>query len=404
MYGLLQYLQDGVHHITTTVSQENYNKIKNFKWVDGHLYPAKVICVHESPEFLEVISKSLRGIVPRVELENAAIINTFDLDSDDSIKDAHMRSMKTVMYQVLIWTMNPIIIFTANRNGFKPSKFQDEQTLVVESVPVQVDVSIPETVEVEEHFRSVEDFTLDSDIYTRSKDRRKILETIRRNGDYMHNTYEEYNSGTLLVSRRPKADRIHLADDITSCSECDTNESSVPDSDEDEDYLNSRNQITQRRLSSNTLNMDTDMEQIKTVDTTLGHSSNVHLEDSVSKTTKNKRKHISGCTRFFVPKKSWSPEEKEIVEKAFSDCFVNGKLTSHKRVESFISSNSGLKLRSPQSVRLYIRNQLVKRKSTTPVGPNPTFMEKYPDSQSKTIHSIRTAIVNERKRRENDMG
>ncbi|KAF5272876.1 hypothetical protein FQR65_LT17302 [Abscondita terminalis] len=53
-----------------------------------------------------------------------------------------------------------------------------------------------------------------------SKDRRKILETIRRNGDYMHNTYEEFNSGTVFVARRLKVDTTHPAKDITSCPEC----------------------------------------------------------------------------------------------------------------------------------------------------------------------------------------
>ncbi|KAF5277509.1 hypothetical protein FQR65_LT15982 [Abscondita terminalis] len=50
-------------------------------------------------------------------------------------------------------------------------------------------------------------------------ERRKIIETIRRKGDYIHNTYQEHNTGRLLIARRSSTSTC-LRSDITTCPEC----------------------------------------------------------------------------------------------------------------------------------------------------------------------------------------
>ncbi|KAF5277579.1 hypothetical protein FQR65_LT15956 [Abscondita terminalis] len=52
-----------------------------------------------------------------------------------------------------------------------------------------------------------------------SKDRKRIIEAIRRQGDFEHNTHREYNTGTLMVSRRSKLTSSRNVS-IVTCPEC----------------------------------------------------------------------------------------------------------------------------------------------------------------------------------------
>ncbi|XP_074106559.1 uncharacterized protein LOC141532218 [Cotesia typhae] len=52
-----------------------------------------------------------------------------------------------------------------------------------------------------------------------TKERKKLLEILRDNGRYMHNTNPDYNTGKLLVSRRPRSEK-KVASDYTTCAKC----------------------------------------------------------------------------------------------------------------------------------------------------------------------------------------
>ncbi|XP_074102466.1 uncharacterized protein LOC141529696 isoform X1 [Cotesia typhae] len=52
-----------------------------------------------------------------------------------------------------------------------------------------------------------------------TKERKKLIEIYRDNGRAMHNTHPDYNTGLLLVSRRPKLDN-KPANDYTTCPKC----------------------------------------------------------------------------------------------------------------------------------------------------------------------------------------
>ncbi|KAF5276975.1 hypothetical protein FQR65_LT16099 [Abscondita terminalis] len=51
-------------------------------------------------------------------------------------------------------------------------------------------------------------------------ERKRILETIRRNGDYLHNKSLEYNTGKILIARRPKSGGSVPAESILTCPSC----------------------------------------------------------------------------------------------------------------------------------------------------------------------------------------
>ncbi|OXU18597.1 hypothetical protein TSAR_015873 [Trichomalopsis sarcophagae] len=53
-----------------------------------------------------------------------------------------------------------------------------------------------------------------------SSERNKIIEIIRTRGDFLHNSQERYNSGALIVSRRPNEKRQKDADSYSSCPQC----------------------------------------------------------------------------------------------------------------------------------------------------------------------------------------
>lgn len=53
-----------------------------------------------------------------------------------------------------------------------------------------------------------------------SCERKKIIDIIRIRGDYLHNHEPMYNTGTLIVSRRPNEARQKEADKFTACDYC----------------------------------------------------------------------------------------------------------------------------------------------------------------------------------------
>ncbi|XP_063993690.1 uncharacterized protein LOC135171231 isoform X2 [Diachasmimorpha longicaudata] len=54
----------------------------------------------------------------------------------------------------------------------------------------------------------------------KSKERQQIIATIRKNGDYLHNTDKRYNTGKLLVTRRPNIRMKKTAEDYITCGNC----------------------------------------------------------------------------------------------------------------------------------------------------------------------------------------
>ncbi|KAF5276617.1 hypothetical protein FQR65_LT16264 [Abscondita terminalis] len=54
----------------------------------------------------------------------------------------------------------------------------------------------------------------------RNRERKRIIETIRRRGDFQHNVSAEYNSGELLVARRSHSDFLRSGKDYLPCPYC----------------------------------------------------------------------------------------------------------------------------------------------------------------------------------------
>lgn len=51
-------------------------------------------------------------------------------------------------------------------------------------------------------------------------ERRRIIDTIRRNGNFLFNTNTEFNNGELLVCRRPNQKMLRRAQDFQACINC----------------------------------------------------------------------------------------------------------------------------------------------------------------------------------------
>lgn len=51
-------------------------------------------------------------------------------------------------------------------------------------------------------------------------ERKRIIETIRRNGNFINNTNSNVNQGELIVCRRPRKDKLKSAKDYTACAKC----------------------------------------------------------------------------------------------------------------------------------------------------------------------------------------
>ncbi|XP_029158730.1 uncharacterized protein LOC114931007 [Nylanderia fulva] len=58
------------------------------------------------------------------------------------------------------------------------------------------------------------------DLCPNNLERKKIIETIRRNGNFIYNTNSNINEGKLLVCRRPRKDKQKSAKDYTACAKC----------------------------------------------------------------------------------------------------------------------------------------------------------------------------------------
>lgn len=56
--------------------------------------------------------------------------------------------------------------------------------------------------------------------FTASKERSKLLETVRRRGNFMFNTNNEYNDGNLIVCRRPQSTKNRSVEHFIPCSNC----------------------------------------------------------------------------------------------------------------------------------------------------------------------------------------
>jgi len=58
------------------------------------------------------------------------------------------------------------------------------------------------------------------DLKPRNLERKRIIETLRRNGNFIHNTNSNVNNGKLVVCRRPRKDSKKTAKDYTACGKC----------------------------------------------------------------------------------------------------------------------------------------------------------------------------------------
>ncbi|XP_067207109.1 uncharacterized protein [Linepithema humile] len=58
------------------------------------------------------------------------------------------------------------------------------------------------------------------DLKPKNLERRRIIETISRNGNFIHNTNSNVNDGKLLVCRRPRENSKKTAKDYTACGKC----------------------------------------------------------------------------------------------------------------------------------------------------------------------------------------
>ncbi|XP_074109338.1 uncharacterized protein LOC141534098 [Cotesia typhae] len=54
----------------------------------------------------------------------------------------------------------------------------------------------------------------------KSQERKQIISIIRKNGDHVYNTDRQFNSGKLIVCRRPAAHREKKAEDFIACGNC----------------------------------------------------------------------------------------------------------------------------------------------------------------------------------------
>lgn len=58
------------------------------------------------------------------------------------------------------------------------------------------------------------------DLHPNNLERRRIIETIRRNGNFVYNTNNNVNDGKLIVCRHPRKDKQKSAKDYTACAKC----------------------------------------------------------------------------------------------------------------------------------------------------------------------------------------
>lgn len=58
------------------------------------------------------------------------------------------------------------------------------------------------------------------DLPPNNLERKRIIETIRRNGNFIYNTNNNVNDGKLVVCRRPRKDKPKNAKDYTACAKC----------------------------------------------------------------------------------------------------------------------------------------------------------------------------------------
>ncbi|KAK4884812.1 hypothetical protein RN001_001083 [Aquatica leii] len=295
-------------------------------------------------------------------------------------------------------------------------------------------------------------------------ERKKIFETIRRHGDHMHNRSAEYNTGKLFVARRPRTVDSVQAEHIVACPSCKgqfrktyltrhykncqggTSHTSIhvlsrsirkDDDEEVEERKNEHKQNDEFGATdyTNGTPISHAVSRQKPVDQNFDEKLELETITSNNLESNKKRKHRPGVRRFSGPKSPWSHKEKNAVLKEFSDCFKSGSLPSYERMVKIISSNENLKLRSPQSIKLWIANQITKQK--TQVNNNDTknkavtkqkwtalmkntlfyvfkehlqgsslpsnseirkMQEKYPVFKNRSVGSIKVAVDNERRR------
>lgn len=53
-----------------------------------------------------------------------------------------------------------------------------------------------------------------------SADRKSIIAKIRKKGNFIFNTHDDFNDGELIVARRPRANSVKNAKDFKVCANC----------------------------------------------------------------------------------------------------------------------------------------------------------------------------------------
>ncbi|KAK4886013.1 hypothetical protein RN001_002284 [Aquatica leii] len=153
--------------------------------------------------------------------------------------------------------------------------------------------------------------------------------------------------------------------------------------------------------------------------------------ENVTKQIECKRRHVSGHKRYCGPKKIWSTEECDEAKKVFGNFLKTAKLPSFEEIQNVRIHNDVLQEISPQAIRMWIENQLLKKRkmsscdrpsvvkqirwsdvekkslceafskhihgTSLPSQSEILFsIEKFPELKNRSVKCIKTAIVNEK--------
>ncbi|KAK4882289.1 hypothetical protein RN001_005608 [Aquatica leii] len=368
MYALVVFVEDNEHYVCSTKNisgRFESNQVVPVKWLDNRRYPARVICTHESSAFLEKLDNekfttdlfsygkpSITGdICDNVTAVTVSSFDTADGDygSDNSIQDPNyipaektnsLSSIVSEDHQQSVNHEEPEYeneTEEANTRGFVDVSFtllpQTERVLDYENLPtfeipkatgrytrryfcIYCKKSFAKLPKHLEHCHAnevaVESFIK---LPAGSKNRKVIIEKIRRRGDYEHNTNKEYNTGTLLVARRTKVENHQRNVKIVTCPECKGQ------------FYNYCFYKHFKMCSKSNCKGDKDDESTdNSVDDLNEECVPVASTSTSTVKMKSKRRHVSGHRRFCGSKKSWSIEECSEVKKLFSDCLKTDKL------------------------------------------------------------------------------
>ncbi|KAK4886628.1 hypothetical protein RN001_002899 [Aquatica leii] len=252
-----------------------------------------------------------------------------------------------------------------------------------------------------------------------SVERRRLIETIRKKGDFLYNTDPMYNTGNFYVARRPyEYDHQKMVQGkINSSASSDENDDSNSDTEINDFSMKDAGVYD----SSPTLPVSTAADCIKS-----------------TPKKKSKRRHHIGLTRICGNKIPWSDQEKNAALQNFGTYLEKQKLPSSAELSDALPNIPQLERRTVYSIKSWLENELKRRQiclSSINTGnenkikrsrwstamkksllqnfaehiENQTlpsnwecseFIKLNPTFQNYTRASIKSAILNERRRRQ----